>query len=211
MTNSRRIGQEVYDTVRLGTETDRWKRLAIVLPVVATIAAAAISGAATYFSRAPAAHMATDTQRPGLSTAGSGSEPPTARLPSAATGSEPIDVIGKNNTTFSNALPIVLGTTYLSRFQNDDSSLYFSFSPGAGAHDLRVEPTLLSANAQVHPRLVIYDGQRNKLFTRWHESKDGKTMTWQVPLTAENYFIEVKPDYTQGDFAQFLLAVAPSG
>ena len=36
----------------LGAETDRWKKLAIVLPVVATIAAAAISGVATYYSKA---------------------------------------------------------------------------------------------------------------------------------------------------------------
>jgi hypothetical protein len=34
----------------LGTETDRWKRLAIVLPVIATIVAAVISGGATYLA-----------------------------------------------------------------------------------------------------------------------------------------------------------------
>jgi hypothetical protein len=49
--------QRVAATIRLtedlalGTETDRWKRLAIVLPVVATILSAAISGGATYLSR----------------------------------------------------------------------------------------------------------------------------------------------------------------
>jgi hypothetical protein len=194
----------------LGTETDRWKRLAIVLPVVATIVAAAISGAATYFSRAPATHMTPDIQRPGFSARSPVSEPPATRLPSRATTTGAVDAIGRDNTTFGNALPIALGTTYLSRFRNDDSSLYFSFNQGADAHDLQVELTLLAADAQVRPRLAIYDGQRNRLFSRWHESKDGNTMIWQVPLTAGDYFIEVKPDYTQGDFAQFLLTVAAS-
>jgi hypothetical protein len=193
----------------LGAETDRWRRLAIVLPVVATIVAAAISGAATFFSRATATHVATDPQRPALATQTPGRALPTVRPPGAASNSAADDVIGRDNTTFSNALPIALGTTYLSRFRNDASSLYFSFTQGSSAHDLKVELRLLAADAQVRPLLAIYDGQRSRLFSRWHESKDGNTMIWQVPLTEGDYFIEVKPDYTQGDFTQFLLTVAP--
>jgi hypothetical protein len=39
------------EELTLGAETDRWKKLAIILPVVATIVGAALSGAATYFSK----------------------------------------------------------------------------------------------------------------------------------------------------------------
>jgi hypothetical protein len=46
------------EALSLDSETERWKRLAIVLPVVATIVAASISGAATYISRTPAASTA---------------------------------------------------------------------------------------------------------------------------------------------------------
>ena len=34
----------------LGSDTERWKKLAIILPVIATIVAAIISGIATYFA-----------------------------------------------------------------------------------------------------------------------------------------------------------------
>ena len=44
---------KLTEALSLGKDTERWKRLAIILPVVATIAAAAISGAATYLSRKP--------------------------------------------------------------------------------------------------------------------------------------------------------------
>jgi hypothetical protein len=40
------------EDLTLGTETDRWKKLAIVLPVAATIVSAAIAGGATYLSKA---------------------------------------------------------------------------------------------------------------------------------------------------------------
>jgi hypothetical protein len=46
----------------LGTETDHWRRLAIVLPVIATIIAALISGSATYL-----ASRNSETHRPGTS------------------------------------------------------------------------------------------------------------------------------------------------
>ena len=50
--------QRVAATIRLtedltlGTETDRWKKLAIILPVVATVVSAVISGGTTYLSKA---------------------------------------------------------------------------------------------------------------------------------------------------------------
>lgn len=45
----------------LGTETDRWRRLAIVLPVIATILSAVISGSATYLaSRTSNEHSTTE-------------------------------------------------------------------------------------------------------------------------------------------------------
>ena len=42
---------KLTEELTLGTDTDRWKKLAIILPVIATIAGAAISGFATYISR----------------------------------------------------------------------------------------------------------------------------------------------------------------
>ena len=54
---------KLTETLSLGKETERWKRLAIILPVVATIVAAAISGAATYFSRSSDLHVASEFQR----------------------------------------------------------------------------------------------------------------------------------------------------
>jgi hypothetical protein len=42
---------KLTEELTLGTETDRWRKLAIVLPVVATIVSAALTGAATYFSK----------------------------------------------------------------------------------------------------------------------------------------------------------------
>ena len=43
---------KLTEALSLGKDTERWKRLAIILPVVATIAAAAISGAATTYPEA---------------------------------------------------------------------------------------------------------------------------------------------------------------
>jgi hypothetical protein len=42
---------ELNDDLTLGSETDRWKKLAVVFPMIATILAASISGTATYFAR----------------------------------------------------------------------------------------------------------------------------------------------------------------
>jgi hypothetical protein len=193
----------------LGSETDRWKRRAVILPVLATVAAALISGAATYLSRAPTVRTA------GVEEPAATHQPPKQSEASAEANSTrqssdgTVDVIGKENTNISKALPVTLGTTYKSRFLNDSSSLYFSFRQQA-AHDLRVELTLLSPDAQVRPALAIYDEHGTKLFSRWHESKDGSRISWNVPVTAGNYLIEVKPDYTSGDFSQFLLLIAAS-
>ena len=43
---------ELTEKLTLGTDTDRWKKLAIIFPVIATILAAVISGVATFYSRA---------------------------------------------------------------------------------------------------------------------------------------------------------------
>src|SRR5205823_3823190 len=44
---------ELTQNLSLSSETDKWKRLSIILPVVATIIAATITGAATVFSKNP--------------------------------------------------------------------------------------------------------------------------------------------------------------
>jgi hypothetical protein len=193
----------------LGSDTDRWKRRAIILPALATVVAAAISGVATYFARAPAFRIAAVEEPAPAHQPPRQSETSAEAKPTIPSSDGTVDVIGKDNTNFSKALAVALGTTYKSRFLDDGSSLYFSFRQQT-AHDLRIELTLLSPDAQVRPVLAIYDEHRAKLFSRWHESRDGSRIGWKVPVTAGNYFIEVKPDYTSGDFSQFLLLIAAS-
>jgi hypothetical protein len=48
---------KLTETLSLDRETERWRRLAIVLPVAATIVAASISALATYYSRAADTHQ----------------------------------------------------------------------------------------------------------------------------------------------------------
>jgi hypothetical protein len=47
---------KLTEALSLGKDTERWKRLAIILPVIATVAAAAITAAATYLSRPHEVH-----------------------------------------------------------------------------------------------------------------------------------------------------------
>jgi hypothetical protein len=45
------VSIKLTEDLTLGSETDRWKKLAIILPVIATIVSAGLSAAATYFSK----------------------------------------------------------------------------------------------------------------------------------------------------------------
>jgi hypothetical protein len=54
---------ELTESLSLVSETERWKRLAIVLPVAATIIAASISAAATYFGKAENRQISLDRQQ----------------------------------------------------------------------------------------------------------------------------------------------------
>jgi hypothetical protein len=203
------VAIKLTQELTLGSETDRWKRRAIVLPALATVGAAALTGAATYFSRAPAVHVAAVDAPPVVHQPSKAQELSNDVNAVGSSGEAVVDVIGKENTNISNALAISLGTTYKSRFQDDGSSLYFSFRQ-QNAHDLLVELTLLSSTAQVRPVLAIYDEHNEKQFSRWHESKDGSRITWTVPVTSGYYYIEVKPDYTSGDYTQFSLLLTPA-
>ena len=197
---------KLTETLSLDKETERWKRLAIILPVVATVIAASISGAATYFSRSPAVRSsAASAPMQALSSAmgaaGSSSsslqdllarESQTSRPPLA---SSPIqDVIAHENTDFTKAFRIELGRTYLSRFRENDAQLYFSFTQGSDAHDLQVQLVMVAGDASVRPMLSIYDRSRTKLFTRWYENADGNTVKWTAPVTPGDYVVEVNPN-----------------
>jgi hypothetical protein len=80
----------------LGSETDRWKKLAIVLPVVATIVSAGITAAATLWRPLP----------PAPSPPGSQPTPP-APMPAPTPASRPLQA--SNNISKSQALEVPLG------------------------------------------------------------------------------------------------------
>ena len=210
---------KLTETLSLDKETERWKRLAIILPVVATVIAASISGAATYFSRSPAVRSsAASAPMQALSSAmgaaGSSSsslqdllarESQTSRPPLA---SSPIqDVIAHENTDFTKAFRIELGRTYLSRFRENDAPLYFSIAPGSNAHDLQVWLVLISGDTGVRPMLSIYTKFRQKLASRWYEDTDGNTIKWTAPVTPGGYVVEVDPN-VPGYSARFNLLVS---
>jgi hypothetical protein len=82
---------KLTEPLSLGKETDKWKKLAVVLPVVATVIAALVSGVATYFARQPST---SSSAIPQVSATGPNSSVP---KPSVASISE--------NTQFSVDMP----------------------------------------------------------------------------------------------------------
>jgi hypothetical protein len=202
------VSIKLTEALSLGSETERWKRLAIVLPVAATIMAAVISGSATYLSRSSEVHPASrisGTPTPDAANINGGPKPAQG-TPQRSDGSA-IDVIDSNNTTFGTELPIEVGKIYRSRFSGDDSSRYFKIRQADGEHDLTVEFSLVRPDTEVRPDIAIYDMHRTKLFSRYHESHDGGTIKWTAPVTAGSYVLEVKPSTSTGGFTQFLLSV----
>jgi hypothetical protein len=202
------VSIKLTETLSLGSETERWKRLAIVLPVAATIIAAVISGGATYLSRTSEVHPASRISGAQTSDAANSNHAPKSAqaTPERSDGSA-IDVISSNNTTFGGALPIEVGKIYRSRFSVDNSSRYFKIRQADSEHDLTVEFTLVRPDTGVRPDIAIYDMSRAKLFSRYHQSNDGGTIKWTAPATPGDYVIEVKPSTSNGEFAQFLLSV----
>ena len=98
--------QRVAATIRLtedltlGTETDRWKKLAIILPVAATIVSAAIAGGTTYLSKA-----APEGRSPGRPATTSSANPVLpAPAPQDSTSAEDTD-----NTHISRARTLAFG------------------------------------------------------------------------------------------------------
>jgi hypothetical protein len=82
---------KLTEELTLGRDTDRWRKLAIILPVVATIVSAAITATAAYFSK----------ERPGG----------TASLTQGPPPSEPLKLPNLDNTTVKNATSITPGQT----------------------------------------------------------------------------------------------------
>lgn len=193
---------KLTEALSLGKETERWKRLAIILPVVATLIAATITAAATYFAKMPDIHTS-DTSM--LTPAGN---PGGVKIPEKG-GGPPINVIADENTRFSNALGIELNRIYLSRFKDDDASRYFGFHQKEGATDLDINVSLTRSDTDVQPIISIYSGNGTRLFSRWHENTDGSSIKWTRPLTPGDYVIEVKPNGASGNFTQFLLSLSP--
>lgn len=192
------------EALSLGKETERWKRLAIILPVTATLVAATITGTATYLART------SDVHTRDVSTPTPAGNPGGAKitLPEVA-GGPPIDVIADVNTRFANALGVELNRTYLSRFGNDDASRYFGFHQKVGATDLDIKVSLVQSDTDVRPVISIYSSSGTRLFSRWHESTDGSSINWLRPITPGDYVIEIKPNGASGSFTRFLLSLSP--
>jgi hypothetical protein len=197
---------KLTEALSLDSETERWKRLAIVLPVLATIVAASISGVATYLSRTPrTGYRTSDVQIAPLVQPTKGA--PAQTHETASKQAEPtIDTIDSGNTSFRKAFPIEFGVTYRSRFSGDDSSRYFGVSQENGKHDLSIEFSLVSPDPQVRPIISIYDKNQTKVFS---SNEDGSTTKWTAPVTPGDYVVELKPTASEGKFAEFLLSVAP--
>jgi hypothetical protein len=203
------VSIKLTEALSLGSETERWKRLAVVLPVAATIVAAGISGFATYRSRTSEVHTAShpsDTQdshavQPANTGSSQAQSSPTRSNVSA------IDAININNTTFTSAFPIEVGKTYRSRFLGDDASRYFEFRQANGGHNLNVELSLVGTEPDVGPSISIYDMSRTKLFSRYHKTNDDRTIRWSVPLMPGDYVAEIRPASFGGGYAEFLLSL----
>ena len=196
------VSIRLTEALSLGKETERWKRLAIILPVLATVLAAIITGAATYFAKTGDARTADTSMLPQPSNPGGVKTP-------EKVGNRPIDVIADENTRFSNALGIELSQIYLSRFKDDDASRYFGFHQKEGATDLDINVSLMRSDTDVQPIILIYSSNGTKLFSRWHEHTDGSSIKWTRPVTPGDYVIEIKPNGASGNFTQFLLSLSP--
>jgi hypothetical protein len=135
----------------LGTETDKWRRLAIILPVIATVLAAIISGSATYFSRSPVLKTDSGAAQVGASNPQAGH----------ATGNEIadyIDIIDKKSQN------IEIGKTYLSRFSDstyimatDHPEEQYKFHVTEGVHRLELFFELRPGNKAGVPAFLVLD------------------------------------------------------
>ena len=202
------VSIKLTEALSLGSETERWKRLAILLPVLATIVAAVITAGATYLSRRDAGvpYQTSDVRTPMGVEPGKGASNK-SQIAEGEPNGPATDVIDSDNTRISSALAIKVGTTYLSRFLGDDSSRWFGIHQQNGAHDLDIQFSLVSPATDVRPLLFIYDNNRTKLFSRYHQKDDGTVIKWAPPIMPGDYVLEVKPSTSTGEFAQFLLSV----
>ena len=156
------------EDLTLGTETDRWKKLAIVLPVVATIASATIGALATYFSKI--GDQAPITQ--------AGHPPP----PISASVSPP-----SNNTSPGKALDVALGQPVRG---STDEVRWFKFSaPDAGPTQTPIAFRNLYNSGSMNT--IIWNSIRTKVTSALINSGGGKIgFTSPAPDT---YYLSVEP------------------
>ena len=201
------VSIKLTETLSLGSETERWKRLAIILPVVATIAAALISGVATYFSRAPEVRSASRiSHAQALNPVRQTLRGPNRAGNLGAARRVRHRCHRQQQYHLQHALPIETGKTYRSRFLEDDSSRYFKVHQLNGGHNIAVEFGVIGPETGVRPIIFLYDMRRTKLLSRYHENSDGTTIKWTAPITPGEYILEIKPAYS-GDYAEFKLSV----
>lgn len=196
---------KLTEALSLGKDTEKWKRLAIILPVAATIIAASLTSAATYLSRS------LDTPTPSPPPIEKSKDPPKHAGWRPGSGGNEIDLINAQRFSFTEAAPIEIGPVYLARFRNDEAPLYFKFRQPEDAHDLTIRFSLTDLDEPDNSTLSIYGARDHvKLFTRWHGHTDSSTVSWKVPVTPGDYILEIAPAGISSNFAQFHLSLSPA-
>jgi hypothetical protein len=188
----------------LGTETEKWKRLAIILPVIATVLAAIISGSATYLSRSS------------VPTTGSGTAQVASSGPQGGptTGSEKanyIDIIDKIDQT------VEIGKTYLSRFRGGGPyngagpENLVKFHVGEGIHKLELFFKLMPGNEARVPAFAVKDQNDNQVGYGTEFNLEGNQSKWLFPVTPGDYTLFIFPKMVSaGQASEYTFSLRPS-
>jgi hypothetical protein len=185
----------------LGAETDKWKRLAIILPVIATVLAAVISGSATYLSRGPVTKIGPGTAQTAASDLNQAGQTTGSGNPAY------VDLIDKENQN------IEIGKTYLSRFGND----YYGASPAnryefrvpEGVHTLEFFYKLISDNPDGQPGIEIGD-QNGQVWAQSGFNLENRQSKWLIPIKAGNHTLYIHPQRAYGgNNSDYIFSLSP--
>jgi hypothetical protein len=162
---------KLTEQLTLGTETDRWKKLAIILPVVATIVSAAIAGFATYYSKAGVESKAS-TNVP---------VPKNASAPSSATDAD------ADNTSMKRAQAIPLGQPIMGVATQQERWFQFYIDD---SNSRRIRTSFKNRYSSGYYEMRIMNSQGVELKSTFIAARD--TELSFISPQAEVYYIEVK-------------------
>jgi hypothetical protein len=189
-------------TLSLGAETDKWKRLAIILPVIATIVAAIISGSATYLSRSP-------VPKAGSGTAQVSSSPQAGQT----TGNENpnyIDIIDKENQT------IEISKIYKSRFREGGPyngagpENLVKFHVAEGVHKLKLSFKTLPGNEVRVPAFEVKGQNENQVAYGRDFNLEDNQSEWLFAISPGSYTLFIFPKYVSyGHASEYIFSLRP--